>query len=83
MPKKPREKNPYQRYLASTAWKVKRRAAVFRDGAQCRHCGSRHKLQVHHLTYKRLGRELMDDLITLCNACHEKAHGIHSRKQAA
>jgi hypothetical protein len=32
-------------------------------------------LQVHHLTYKRLGRERMEDLQVLCCSCHHVVHG--------
>jgi len=32
-------------------------------------------LEVHHLTYDRLGDERMDDLEVLCPDCHRKAHG--------
>src|SRR5262249_38752381 len=31
-------------------------------------------LQVHHLTYERVGRELLDDLITLCRSAHRRLH---------
>jgi|SRR5215472_14775278 len=33
-----------------------------------------YRLEVHHLTYKRLGHEHPDDLIVLCPGCHAKAH---------
>ncbi len=29
-------------------------------------------LEVHHLTYQRVGHELLDDLILLCQVCHGK-----------
>lgn len=29
---------------------------------------------VHHLTYKRLGKEQLDDLQALCRKCHEQKH---------
>ena len=35
-----------------------------------------YRLEVHHLSYARLGRELPDDLIVLCPACHAIAHGL-------
>lgn len=37
---------------------------------------SRYRLEVHHLTYERLGREHPDDLIVLCRACHAAQHGL-------
>lgn len=36
----------------------------------------RYRLEVHHLTYERLGQELDDDLIVLCDRCHCEQHGI-------
>lgn len=39
-------------------------------------------LQVHHITYERLGCHEIDDLITLCRPCHTKIHSIElARKQ--
>jgi hypothetical protein len=35
-----------------------------------------YRLDVHHLTYERLGRESPDDLLVLCRDCHELIHGI-------
>jgi hypothetical protein len=35
-------------------------------------------LQVHHLNYKRLGREKDRDLKVLCRRCHEFDHGIQT-----
>jgi hypothetical protein len=29
---------------------------------------------VHHITYERIYAEDLDDLITVCNRCHEKVH---------
>lgn len=59
---------------------VKRRAAI-RDGFQCRDCGTRLNLELHHLSYYHngesiVGKELehMDKVITLCESCHQKRH---------
>lgn len=35
-----------------------------------------YRLEVHHLTYERIGHEHPDDLIVLCPACHADVHGI-------
>lgn len=35
-----------------------------------------YRLDVHHLTYERLGAELPDDLLVLCRDCHELIHGL-------
>lgn len=66
-------------YRLSPHWA--RRRAVLRKKA-CERCGHDkvQHLQVHHLTYARLGRELETDVATLCRDCHKSAHGLH-RKQ--
>ena len=52
-------------------------ASVFlaRDGGKCRHVGcDADAEQVHHLTYERVGYEILDDLVSTCAACHEREH---------
>jgi 5-methylcytosine-specific restriction endonuclease McrA len=46
-----------------------------RDGYCCRQCRARGRLDAHHLTYERFGHEQLSDCITLCRACHDRAHG--------
>lgn len=36
------------------------------------------RLEVHHLTYERLGCEAPDDLLVLCGRCHATFHGLPS-----
>lgn len=67
---------PYAEYLKSDKWKRKRAAALKSAGNRCRDCGSTSHLQVHHLTYARIGRERKTDLIVLCRSCHERRHHI-------
>jgi hypothetical protein len=38
-----------------------------------------YRLDVHHLTYERLGHENPDDLIVLCSDCHCRVHGIEEQ----
>lgn len=69
----------YRSYLYSEHWKILRAAVLFRDNYKCVDCGIRNgisKLQAHHLSYARRGYERVDDLISVCDACHEKRHGI-------
>jgi hypothetical protein len=35
-----------------------------------------YRLEVHHLTYDRIGHEHPDDLIVLCPQCHADTHGL-------
>jgi 5-methylcytosine-specific restriction endonuclease McrA len=71
------EINPYEQYLRSAQWKARRAQALDRAGDCCQKCGvskwSR-QLEVHHLTYARLGEELPQDLIVLCSECHSSTH---------
>ena len=73
----------------SGKWKRKRRSILKRDKYLCRECkkyGRRRDAQtVHHIKTVELFPELAfvdSNLISLCNACHNKAHpekgGNHS-----
>ena len=65
--------NPvYDRYIHSTEWRKKADSRLEFDGHTCQVCG-KEAVDVHHLTYDRFGRENMDDLVSLCRKCHEKA----------
>ncbi len=71
-------RDEYDAYLLSGAWQHVRRRRIRFDNYRCADCGWRgdgyNGLQVHHLSYARLKHEDMADLVTLCNACHEKRH---------
>ena len=46
-----------------------------RDGWKCQDCSSSQDLQVHHLTKRsKLGDDALNNLITLCAACHRQRH---------
>lgn len=63
----------YQAYLKSATWKKKRQERLSIDNHACVWCGATKNLQVHHLTYSRLGNEDVEkDLCTLCFGCHKK-----------
>jgi len=74
----------YDEYINSKAWKKRRnrklRTAiwhgrfVFCRGCQCFVWFSFGNVQVHHLTYARLGRERDEDLVVLCRGCHAYLH---------
>lgn len=56
-------------------WRALRLEALRRDGFQCRDCGARGRLEVHHVkpvrTHPGLAYEL-DNLRCLCRACHTR-----------
>jgi hypothetical protein len=68
-------KQRYDEYLRSPEWKERRDRIVKRDRGQCQSCTSKSQLQVHHMTYERIGNEHDDDLVTVCHACHQRIHG--------
>jgi 5-methylcytosine-specific restriction endonuclease McrA len=69
-----RGKKAYERYLNSDLWRKNRQPALDRAGNACEKCGAVEALNVHHLTYKRLGKELPKDLQVLCRPCHLLVH---------
>ena len=55
-----------RKYMRSQRWQDIRTKALERSGRTCEQCGRRqddgYKLDVHHITYMRLGGELMEDV---------------------
>jgi RNA-directed DNA polymerase len=71
----PSEKRGEPRTIAETKLRVK-----MRDSFQCVRCGSIRDLRVHHKRGTKSHR--MDDLETLCLACHHAEHGYASKEPA-
>lgn len=65
----------YADYLQSPHWLRLRQR--YRDTRpwECI-CGRRTGLQLHHITYERLGAEKLDDLRPLCRPCHSRLHEL-------
>lgn len=66
---------PYALYLKTGHWEAVRRRSLAIAENRCFYCGASDRLDVHHLSYKRLGCELDEDLIVLCRTCHGVEHG--------
>lgn len=64
----------YDIYLHSDEWRSRRMVAIEKAGYRCQICGSALNLEVHHITYDRLGHEADDDLIAVCKKCHNALH---------
>lgn len=64
----------YNSYLNSQEWKRKRNLVLKRDNYICQGCLLSKATQVHHLTYKHVGEELLFELVSICDTCHEVAH---------
>jgi hypothetical protein len=65
----------YQAYLASREWGLLREAVKERSGGICERCHKNESTAVHHLTYARVCRERLEDLVDLCDDCHDFSHG--------
>lgn len=67
----------YDKYLKTNHWKSLRKTIAERDKYTCQLCKGifKSKFNIHHLTYKRIGHELLTDLIFYCEICHSIAHG--------
>lgn len=82
----------YEDYLRSDHWQRIRHMALERAVGRCQNSGCHYRLlsreelaecpprgyglDVHHLTYDRLGHERLDDVLVLCRRCHGAAHGL-------
>lgn len=65
---------PYAEYLLTDHWQEQRQAALERANHRCQVCNATITLNVHHRTYERRGDELPEDLIVLCQGCHQLFH---------
>ncbi len=73
-------KDAYLAYLESAEWKERRREHIRIADGKCQICNSSDRLQVHHRSYERLGRELFSDLVVLCKGCHTIFHELGKLK---
>lgn len=64
----------YHEYMRSDKWREKRRQVILRAGGTCERCHLWPIVNVHHLTYERLGDELLEDLLGVCTRCHRSMH---------
>lgn len=72
----------YREYIWSPAWtEVKRRYRTSGLPQDCYICGA-DRVDLHHKTYKRLGRERLTDLLPLCREHHSAAHRLLNEQRA-
>lgn len=64
----------YRDYLKTPHWQQVQQAALARAKHRCQVCDGRDRLEVHHRTYVRRGREQPEDVTVLCHGCHETFH---------
>lgn len=64
----------YQNGVQTDFWNV-REYVLYRDNHQCQHCKKKNAvLNVHHIETRKTGGNRPDNLITLCEDCHELYH---------
>lgn len=71
----------YDAYLRSPHWRQVKARYRCSDQPQDCICGETERLQVHHLTYERVGDERLKDLTLLCLPCHAMIHELERRGQ--
>ncbi len=60
-------------YLKTDKWKLIRDKVLARDHETCQKC-KKNGWIVHHLTYARWKNERLEDLVTVCDECHDLIH---------
>lgn len=64
----------YKFYLLTKEWKRIRKRVIKRAKGICETCKIEKIVDVHHLSYKNLGKEKLCDLRGLCRECHSIMH---------
>jgi 5-methylcytosine-specific restriction endonuclease McrA len=73
------EGKEYQQGPQVGFWNV-REYVLFRDNHRCQWCRGKAKdriLHVHHIESRKTGGDSPDNLITLCQTCHDRIHRTH------
>lgn len=70
----------YRAYLRSQEWQWLRELAMERAKGVCELCQKETATAVHHVKYpKQFKDDHPDNLLALCDVCHEKQHGIRAK----
>jgi 5-methylcytosine-specific restriction endonuclease McrA len=77
----------YALCIASPEWAAKRQEVMARarQGSAfpvCESCGVSPATEVHHLSYRRLGNEPLDDLMAVCGPCHRDIEAAKEEHRA-
>lgn len=76
----------YQQYLETRHWQQFRKKVFKKPEVQrllkkynhfvCQFCEKERRLNVHHVTYIRLGHERLQDVYLICEDCHAQIHKL-------
>lgn len=75
--KDPKRVADYHKYLKSDHWEELKKLVFEWRGRKCQLCMGSRNLQVHHMTYKRVGKEDPRDVLIVCDSCHKFIHSEH------
>ncbi len=64
----------YYEYLKSDEWRAKRDLVLQRDNFTCQNCKLVPADDVHHISYRTIYNEILDDLMSVCRHCHLEIH---------
>jgi hypothetical protein len=67
-------RDDYWAYLRTDWWRERRQRALRRAKHRCELTGATDHLEVHHVTYERIGCERDSDLIVIYEPVHETIH---------
>ncbi len=67
----------YKEYLRSEHWQNTKARYYAARRRECWVCGTKQGIHLHHITYKRLGAELLNDLVPLCGEHHDAFHKMN------
>lgn len=73
----------YDKYLSSEHWRNLRKRIAYQRNFTCEKCNKKiiSKYHIHHLTYENIGNEKDEDLMFLCEKCHNKIHNGKVQKK--
>ena len=72
--KRPKRYIDYFDYINGSLWTYRKALYFEKHKRECRACGTKWNIQLHHLKYGNFGREKDRDLIVLCEPCHREFH---------
>jgi len=74
-------KMKYSDYLQSSHWQEYKKTYRKWHPYECSCCKTtEERLELHHLTYRNIGKEKFKDTIYLCPFCHQSLHRFKNKK---
>lgn len=74
------DRDEYQKYLLSEAWRRRRAKVMTRANNLCEGCLMNAPSEVHHLTYAHITEEFAFELVALCDRCHDRVHETEDKR---